>query len=78
MMPRFKKKQKIGVSWVNKEQFLEDHNKLSSPEWKATMQELSRFEMEKPNLCKNGKWSIEKFRRPFIEWLSCLRPHDRY
>jgi hypothetical protein len=77
MIPRFKKKQKNGISLVNKEQFLIDHNKLSSPEWQATMQELSRFETEKPNLCKSGQWSIEKNRRHFVEWLSCLKPRNK-
>jgi hypothetical protein len=75
MMPRFKKDQKVEGFFVSKEQFLADHNKLSSPEWRATMKELLRFETEKPNLFKNGHWSIEKIRRPFIEWLSCSKLH---
>jgi hypothetical protein len=77
MMPRFKKERKNEVLYLDKEQFLQDHNKLSSPEWRATIEELSRFESEKPGLFKNGKWSVEKVRRPFVEWLSCMRPRSR-
>jgi hypothetical protein len=76
MIPRFKKEQKNVILCPSKEQFLQNHNELSSPEWRATMEELSRFETEKSNICKDGKWSIEKLRRPFIEWLSCLKPRN--
>ena len=77
MIPRFKKEQKIENLFLNKEQFLTEHNKLSSKDWRATIQEFSRFAKKNPNLCKNGKWTIEKVRRPFIEWLVNLKPRER-
>ncbi|MBI4101538.1 MAG: hypothetical protein HY443_01060 [Candidatus Nealsonbacteria bacterium] len=62
---------------TTKEQFLLDHNKLCSLDLRATMELLSRFEVEKPGLCKNGNWSMEKVRRPFIMWLTSLKQEDR-
>jgi hypothetical protein len=61
---------------TSKEQFLFDHNKLSSPDLQATMQLLSNFEIQKPIICKNGKWSMEKVRRPFIMWLTSLKTEE--
>lgn len=58
---------------TNKEVFLEEHNKLSSIDLRATVQLLARFEAEKPALCRNNKWSIEKVRRPFIMWLTSMK-----
>lgn len=59
-----------------KEQFLLDHNKLCSTDLRVTMDLLSRFEMEKPLLCKNGNWSMEKVRRPFIMWLTSFNRRE--
>jgi hypothetical protein len=57
---------------MNKEQFLEEHNKLSSGNLFATISLLSRFKIEKTSLFKDNSWSIEKLRRPFIFWLTSL------
>jgi hypothetical protein len=72
MVPRFKKPPKFTDKPLKKEEFLAEHNKLSSPQLKATLQLLSRFESEKAILCKNGNWSVEKIRRPFIMWLTSM------
>jgi hypothetical protein len=57
---------------TRKEKFLEEHNRLSGLNLQATAQLMTRFEIEKPAICKNGDWSIEKVRRPFIMWLTSL------
>lgn len=72
MIPRSKKVPKIINQHLNKEQFLEEHNKLSPKALKATLALLSRFRIEKTSLFKNDDWSIEKLRRPFILWLTSL------
>ena len=61
---------------TNREKFLVEHNRLSSLDLRATEQLLSRFENEKPALCRDGKWSIEKVRRPFIMWLTSLKAEE--
>ena len=55
---------------TTKEEFLDEHNKLSPNNFKATMDTLACFEAEKPGLIKNNDWTIAKIRRPFILWLS--------
>ncbi len=70
MIPRFKKAPKVISPHLNKEQFLEEHNKLSPQNLKATIPLLSRFKIEKAQLFKDDNWSIEKLRRPFILWLT--------
>jgi len=70
MIPRFKKVQKIENPHLNKEQFLEEHNRLSPANLKATASLLSRFKIEKASLFKNNCWPIDKIRRPFILWLT--------
>jgi hypothetical protein len=55
-----------------KQQFLEEHNKLSPLSLQATEFLLSRFKIEKAPLFKNNNWSIDKLRRPFILWLTSL------
>lgn len=72
MIPRFKKTQKTTSQFLNKEQFLEEHNKLSPENLKATISLLSRFKEEKASLFKNNNWPIDKLRRPFIVWLTAL------
>ena len=52
-----------------KEEFLLEHNRLSSLDMQATMSLLSRFRVEKASLFKDENWSIDKLRRPFIFWL---------
>jgi hypothetical protein len=61
---------------TNKEKFLTEHNKLSPLALQATMRLLSRFEIDKPSLCRKGNWSIEKARRPFIMWLTSLKAKE--
>ena len=70
MIPRFKKKQKEENPRLSKEEFLEEHNKLSPTGLKATIPLLSRFKIEKPLLFKSGYWPMDKIRRPFILWLT--------
>lgn len=58
---------------LKKEEFLEEHNKLSPADLKATIPLLSRFKIEKASLFKDDTWSIDKLRRPFILWLISLK-----
>jgi len=74
MIPRFKKVIKTINQPLNKEEFLAEHNKLSGQNLQATVELMARFAVEKPAVCKNGNWSIEKVRRPFIMWLTSLKP----
>ena len=70
MIRRFKKVPKAIDKRLNKEQFLEEHNRLSPINLKATISLLSSFKIEKPSLFKDDNWSIDKLRRPFILWLT--------
>ncbi len=72
MIPRFKKVQKIIDQHLKKEEFLEEHNRLSPANLRATISLLSRFRTEKASLFKSDDWSIDKLRRPFIMWLTSL------
>lgn len=72
MIPRFKKVKKFINQHLNKEEFLEEHNKLSPINLRATISLLSRFRVEKALLFKHDDWSIDKLRRPFILWLISL------
>jgi hypothetical protein len=72
MIPRFKKVPKITDQHLNKEQFLEEHNRLSPANLRATISLLSRFRVEKTSLFKGDDWPIDKLRRPFILWLTSL------
>lgn len=69
MIPRSKKAQKVLSPYLTKEQFLEEHNRLSPANLKATIILLSRFQIEKASLFNDDTWSIDKLRRPFILWL---------
>ena len=60
---------------ISKEQFLEEHNKLSPSNLKATMALLTRFQEEKKPLLKDTEWCLDKHRIPFISWLTAL-PKD--
>jgi hypothetical protein len=53
-----------------KQQFLAEHNKLSSDDLQATMSMLSRFRIEKASIFKDNNWSLDKLRRPFILWIT--------
>jgi hypothetical protein len=72
MIPRFKKIPKIINQHLKKEQFLEEHNRLSPENLRATISLLSSFRIEKTSLFKNDDWPIDKLRRPFILWLTSL------
>ena len=72
MIPRFKKVKKLINQRLKKEQFLEEHNRLSPVNLRATISLLSRFRIEKASLFKGDNWSIDKLRRPFILWLTSL------
>lgn len=70
MISRSKKIQKVINLSLKKEEFLEEHNKLSPDNLKATIFMLSRFRTEKASLFKDDTWSIDKLRRPFILWMT--------
>ncbi|MBU4078100.1 hypothetical protein KKE85_00600, partial [Patescibacteria group bacterium] len=70
MIKRFKKSPKAIDQRLNKEQFLEEHNRLSPANLRATISLLSSFKIEKASLFKDDNWSIDKLRRPFILWLT--------
>jgi len=72
MAPRFKKNKKAINQLLQKEQFLEEHNRLSPINLRATISLLSRFRIEKASLFKDDTWPIDKLRRPFIIWLTSL------
>ena len=72
MIPRFKKIPKVVNQHLKKEQFLEEHNRLSPKNLRATVSLLSRFRIEKTSLFKDDDWPVDKLRRPFILWLTSL------
>jgi hypothetical protein len=64
---------------ISKEQFLEEHNKLSPLNLKATLALLNRFKEEKRPLMKDDGWCLDKLRIPFISWLAALKePVKKY
>ena len=77
MIPRFKKIKKLINQHLKKEQFLEEHNRLSPINMRATTSLLSRFRTEKASLFRGDDWSIDKLRRPFILWLTSLTPGEK-
>ncbi len=60
-----------------KQQFLLEHNRLSSLDLQITMGMLSRFKIEKASLFKDNEWSIDKLRRPFILWFTSFSLEER-
>ena len=60
-----------------KQQFLLEHNRLSSLDLQTTIGMLSRFKIEKASLFKDNEWSIDKLRRPFILWLTSFSVEER-
>lgn len=58
---------------ISKEQFLEEHNKLSPSNLKATLALLNRFKEEKRPQMKDNAWCLDKLRIPFISWLTALQ-----
>ena len=77
MISRFKKEPKVINQHLKKEEFLEEHNKLSPLSLQTTKSLLSRFRIEKTALFKDDYWSIDKLRRPFIMWLTSLTQEER-
>jgi len=77
MIPRFKKVKKNINPYLNKEQFLEEHNKLAPENLQATIPLLSRFKKENTSMFKSDNWSIDKLRRPFILWLTSLTIEEK-
>jgi hypothetical protein len=77
MVPRLKKIPKIINQHLKKEEFLEEHNRLSPLNLRATTSLLSRFRIEKTLLFKNDDWSIDKLRRPFVLWLTSLTVEEK-
>ena len=62
---------------TKKQQFLTEHNKLSSVDLQITLAMLSRFKIEKASLFKDNEWSVDKLRRPFILWLTSFSTKER-
>jgi hypothetical protein len=61
---------------ISKEQFLEEHNKLSPSNLQATMTLLNRFKEEKKPLLQDDGWCLDKHRIPFISWLTAIPKQD--
>ena len=57
---------------TKKQNFLLEHNKLSSLNLHTTLAMLTCFKKDKPALFKDNEWSIDRLRRPFILWLTSL------
>jgi len=62
---------------ISKEQFLEEHNKLSPSNLQATLTMLDRFKEEKKPLIKDDGWCLDKLRIPFISWLTAIKEPDK-
>ena len=62
---------------INKEQFLEEHNKLSPSNLQATLALLDRFREEKKPLMKDTEWCLDKHRIPFISWLTAIPEKEK-
>jgi len=77
MIPRFKKISNVENQRMKKEEFLEDHNKLSPLNMQATMPLLAHFKVDKFSLFKDDKWDLDKLRRPFITWLTSLKLEEK-
>ena len=57
---------------TKQENFLIEHNKLSSASLQTTIVLLDQFKKEKHTLFKDDAWSVDKLRRPFILWMTSL------
>ena len=62
---------------ISKEQFLEEHNKLSPSNLQATLALLNRFKEEKKPLMKDDGWCLDKLRIPFISWLTAMQEPEK-
>jgi hypothetical protein len=65
------------ITFISKEQFLEEHNKLSPSHLQATLALLTKFQEEKKPLLKDSEWSIDKLRIPFISWMASLPEEEK-
>ena len=65
------------ATFISKEQFLQEHNKLSPSNLQATLTLLNRFREEKKPLMKDDNWCLDKLRIPFISWLSSLPEKEK-
>ena len=64
---------------ISKEQFLEEHNKLSPLHLQANLALLTRFQEEKKPLLKDNEWCLEKLRIPLISWITALpKPEEKH
>jgi hypothetical protein len=63
--------------FISKEKFLEEHNKLSPSNLRATLSLLNRFKEEKKPLMKDTEWCLDKHRIPFISWMTTLPKGDQ-
>jgi hypothetical protein len=62
---------------ITKEQFLEEHNKLSPKNLQATLAMVTRFQEEKKPLLKDDGWCLDKIRIQFISWLIPLSAEEK-
>jgi len=62
---------------ISKEQFLQEHNKLSPANLQASLVLLNRFQKEKKPLLKDDEWCLEKLRMPFMAWLAALPESEK-
>jgi len=63
--------------FLTKEQFLEEHNKLSPKRLQATLALLNKFQEEKKPRLKDTEWS-HKLRISFISWMLTLpKKHEK-
>jgi hypothetical protein len=65
------------MTLISKEKFLEEHNKLSPSNLKATLALLNKFREEKKPLLNDNEWCLEKLRIPFISWLTALPKEEK-
>ena len=61
------------ATFISKEQFLQEHNKLSPSNLQATLAMLNRFKEEKKPLLKDNGWCLDKLRIPFISWMTTMQ-----
>lgn len=65
------------MTFLSKEKFLEEHNRLSSSNLQTTLALLNRFKEEKKPLIKDNEWCLDKHRIPLISWLSTLPKKEK-
>jgi len=63
-------------TFISKEQFLIEHNRLSPENLRATFALLPRFQEEKRPLLKDANWSF-KLRIPLMVWIGSLPPEKK-